>query len=103
MKLRAGQTLHSGVDEATVVVIRAPQDDVTVTYGGAAMLTDKPTDKASATAGAATGSDGLLLGKRYANEDLGIELLCTKPGAGTLEVNGVPLPLKEAKPLPASD
>lgn len=32
-----------------------------------------------------------------------MEVLCTKPGQGTLALNGVPLPLKAAKPLPASD
>lgn len=46
---------------------------------------------------------GSQLGKRYADEELGVELLCTKAGQGTLAVNGVALPLKNAKPLPASD
>jgi hypothetical protein len=45
--------------------------------------------------------DGTLLGKRYVHEDL--EVLCTKAGKGSLSVGGVRLPLKEAKPLPASD
>jgi hypothetical protein len=99
VKLRVGQTLHSSVDDASVVVIRAPEADVTVTYGGGELTEEK------ATGGGANApeGDGLLLGKRYADDSIGIELLCTKPGAGTLEVNGAPLPLKEAKPLPASD
>ncbi|HEV7864070.1 MAG TPA: hypothetical protein VGR20_15265 [Acidimicrobiia bacterium] len=50
------------------------------------------------------GHDGpTLLGKRYADEALGLELLCTKAGAGGLFVNGAPLGRKEAKPLPSSD
>jgi hypothetical protein len=32
-----------------------------------------------------------------------LELLCTKPGKGSLADGGQPLALKEAKPLPASD
>jgi hypothetical protein len=47
--------------------------------------------------------DGTLLGKRYADEDLGVEVLCTKAGTGTLALDGTPLPIKAAKPLPASD
>ena len=31
------------------------------------------------------------------------ELLCVKPGKGSLSVDGVPLVVKDAKPLPASD
>ena len=41
--------------------------------------------------------------KRYSNEEIGLEVLCTKAGTGTLTVNGAPLLPKEAKPLPASD
>ena len=99
MKLRAGQSLHSAVDATTVVVIRAPDDDVTVTCGDAEMLESAP-DTPPAGGG---GGDGTQLGKRYVDEAGSIELLCTKPGEGTLAVNGVPVGLKEAKPLPASD
>jgi hypothetical protein len=47
--------------------------------------------------------DGPLLGKRYADDDLGLELLCTRAGTGALTVDGRPLLLKGAKPLPSSD
>ena len=43
------------------------------------------------------------MGKRYAEDELGLELLCTQPGAGTLAVGDAPLPIKGAKPLPSSD
>jgi hypothetical protein len=43
------------------------------------------------------------MGKRYADEQIGLELLCTKPGQGTIAVNGVPLTLVGPKLLPASD
>ena len=48
-------------------------------------------------------SAATLLGKRYSDESIGIELLCTKSGLGSLAVDGVPLGQKDAKPLPASD
>ncbi|KLL95143.1 hypothetical protein NJ76_29595 [Rhodococcus sp. IITR03] len=43
------------------------------------------------------------LGKRYTDAEGTVELLCTTPGTGALAVDGVPLSLKTAKPLPASD
>jgi hypothetical protein len=48
-------------------------------------------------------TEGTALGKRYAEEDLGIELLCTKAGEGDLFANGSRLLVKGAKPLPSSD
>ena len=43
------------------------------------------------------------MGKRYVDAAGTVELLCVKPGKGTLAADGVALLLKEAKPLPASD
>jgi hypothetical protein len=48
-------------------------------------------------------SDGTLLGKRYTDAEGTVEILCTKPGVGTLTFDGQVLTLKETKPLPASD
>ena len=47
--------------------------------------------------------DGTQLGKRYVNEEGSLELLCTKPGKGSLACGGTLLTIKGAKPLPASD
>ncbi|MDX6215158.1 MAG: hypothetical protein QOG99_742 [Frankiales bacterium] len=99
MKLSAGQTLASTVDAVTVVVIRAPEGEVVITCGGAQMVAAK----SGAGVPDPSQQDGALLGKRYADDSLGLELLCTKAGPGTLAANGQPLPLKDAKPLPASD
>jgi len=99
MNLRPGQRLHSAVSDAELVVIKAPTDDIEVACGGVVM-SEEPiaTDEAAGT------PDGeVLLGKRYADDELGIELLCSKAGSGTLTVNGAPLGLKAAKPLPSSD
>jgi hypothetical protein len=75
--------------------------DVDLRCGGAPLLAG------DAAAGDATLdpelSGGSLLGKRYADEDLGLELLCTKAGDGSLTLDGSPLGLKSAKPLPSSD
>jgi hypothetical protein len=46
---------------------------------------------------------GTQMGKRYADEASGLEVLCTKAGAGTLTLDGAPIELKGAKPLPSSD
>jgi hypothetical protein len=103
MKPRVGQTLTSTVDTTTVIVVRCPDDDLDITCGGAAMVDPRgPEAGATGTADPAH-QDGAVLGKRYAADEFGVELLCTKAGPGTLAVNGVPLPLKAAKPLPASD
>jgi hypothetical protein len=102
MKLRPGQKLHSAVCDAQVVVVRAPSDDVELGCGGAPLLDDGQ-DASGGAALDATLGDAALLGKRYADEELGLELLCTRGGAGALTLNGQVLPLKGAKPLPSSD
>ena len=48
-------------------------------------------------------SGGTALGKRYVNAEGTLELLCVKPGKGSLTVGSAPLTLKEAKQLPSSD
>ena len=101
MKLRPGQKLHSAVCDAQVVVVKAPGADVEVGCGGAPLLDDGESDDAAALD--ASLGDGPLLGKRYADDDLGLELLCTRAGTGALTVEGRPLLLKGAKPLPSSD
>ena len=47
--------------------------------------------------------DATLLGKRYADDELGLELLCTQGGDGALSIGDTPLLVKGAKPLPSSD
>jgi hypothetical protein len=45
----------------------------------------------------------IQLGKRYMCQDCGTEVLCNKPGTGSLVCCGKEMSLKEAKPLPSSD
>lgn len=102
MILTTGQALASTVDPTAVLVIRAPQDEVTLTCGGADMAVGK--------LGAGDGSTvtepdrgETVLGKRYVDDHTALEVLCTKPGVGLLAVDGRALTIKAAKPLPSSD
>jgi hypothetical protein len=102
MELRPGLKLQSAVSEAQVVVVKAPASAVEIGCGGAPMLAE---GEPAAGAPELDGSlgEGPLLGKRYADDELGIELLCTRAGEGALTVDGRVLPIKGAKPLPSSD
>ena len=102
MELKPGLKLRSAVCNTEVIVVRAPADPVELSCGGAPLLAegDEAPAGASLDAGAAAGTQ---MGKRYADEELGLELLCTKAGEGTLQCNGEELHLKGAKPLPSSD
>ena len=101
-ELKAGSRWKSPVCDTEVVVVRAPAGPVDLECGGHPMV---PLD-ADAPNGLTLDegqAGGTLLGKRYADADAGIELLCTKAGKGSLSLGGQPIGLKEAKPLPSSD
>jgi len=90
------------VCDTEVIVVRGPAQPVSLECGGHPMLpvgSDRP---AGVTLDPAFG-EGTPIGKRFADPETGIELLATKAGAGSLAVDGSALPLKDAKPLPASD
>ncbi|HEY6624815.1 MAG TPA: hypothetical protein VIX85_13325 [Acidimicrobiales bacterium] len=101
MELKAGVQLRSAVSTTEVVVVRAPKEPVTLTCGEAPMLGRDEESPGGEVPAADEGS--ALLGKRYVDETSDIEVLCTKPGDGTLAVEGRTLELKSAKPLPSSD
>ena len=98
MQLKAGTRLYSSACDTDVMVIKG-SGDVNLTCGGAemAVVRGATVDLDSAF------SEGTAMGKRYQNEDGSIELLCVKPGKGTLAIDGVPLEVKAAKALPSSD
>lgn len=101
IELKAGLKLHSAIDACEVVVVKAPADPVDLRCGGHPFL---PGDAQPTGESVVEGFDGgTQLGKRYSNDELGLELLCTKAGAGSISVGDDPLELKGAKPLPASD
>ena len=100
---RAGQSLASLVDDTTVVVVRAPDEDLTITCGSVEMRDPsavKPDDRLPL---APDQQEPTFLGKRYTDAMGTLEVLCTKAGRGRLAANGSPLSVKAAKPLPASD
>jgi len=99
MQIKAGTKLHSAVCDTDVMVIKG-SGDVALTCGGRDMVTARSTAVGEPDAAFAGGT---AMGKRYQNADGSVELLCIKPGKGTLAIDGVPLEVKAAKALPSSD
>jgi hypothetical protein len=101
VKYRAGQQLVSAVDSTAVIIIRAPTAECTLTCGGAEMATAGQPVTAAEPDRSLMG--GTQIGKRYVDEADTLQVLCTKGGDGTLALDGKPLVIQAAKPLPASD
>ncbi|NNN28864.1 hypothetical protein HLK59_00555 [Streptomyces sp. S3(2020)] len=98
--LRPGDQLAGTQATTRVVVVRAPAGRrPEITCGGTPMIPATGAPPAPATDAA----PDTLLGKRYVDADGTLELLCTSAGAGELACDGVPMTVKAAKPLPASD
>lgn len=102
MELKNGSRLRSQVDATEVIVVKAVAGDTDLSCGGHPMveLTTTPTPGLSIKDGL---DGGTQMGKRYTNAEGQLELLVSKKGTGTLALDGEPLELKQAKPLPASD
>jgi hypothetical protein len=99
-ELTPGKRLRSTACHAEIIVIRAPHSKTELSCAGAPMADDDAAVSATATGSA---DDGVVLGKRYVDEQTGLEVLCTKAGAGPLVAGDRPLVIKAAKALPASD
>jgi len=101
MNIRPGMRLRSVVCDTEVVVVHARDTEVDLRCGGHPMV---PAPGEDPPAGLAiSDTSGSLLGKRYAHDGSGLELLCTKAGDGGLAVGGEAVPIKAAKALPSSD
>ncbi|PLW69186.1 hypothetical protein [Pseudohalioglobus lutimaris] len=100
-ELKAGTRMKSAVCATEVMVIAAPAGSLDITCGGAAMVGSA--EEAGGGSVDAAFAEGTLLGKRYVNQAGDLELLCVKPGDGSLALDGETLVLKEAKALPSSD
>ena len=100
-KLKPGSRWTSSVCDTEVIVVKGPPDEVELTCGGVTMVAVGEEPAAGGLDDSA--SEGTLLGKRYVDDGDTMEVLCTKPGTGSLGADGASLQLKEAKPLPASD
>ncbi len=102
MELKPGSRWKSAVCSAEMVVVRPPKSAGELQCGGhpvVAIADSVPEGLALS----ADHSGGVLIGKRYTDEESGIEVLGSKAGQGSLAMDGRVMALKEAKPLPASD
>jgi len=101
-ELKPGTRLRSAVCTTEVMVIQAPNRHVDLRCGGVPLVplgTTLPAEAAPIPSAAA----GTQIGKRYVNQAGDLELLCTKPGQGSLAEGAEALAIKGAKPLPSSD
>lgn len=96
--MKPGTKLKSTVCDTEVMVIRGT--DAVVECGGAPMTEEKPAQLGTLSPDF---TGGTMMGKRYVDEAGTVELLCVKPGKGSLSIGGVALQIKDAKPLPSSD
>lgn len=102
MQAKVGSRLRSAVCATEVIVVRSSGDDLDIRCGGHPLLA--PGESSDPDGVPSVGFDsGSVLGKRYSDEAGGVEVLVTKPGAGSLSIGNAVLALKEAKALPSSD
>lgn len=94
--MKPGSRLKSAACDSEVVVIRYSRG--TIGCGGVPMSESGGEDEIDPDL-----SGGTVMGKRYIDAAGTVELLCVKPGKGTLTLDWVALSTKDAKPLPASD
>lgn len=102
MELKPGSRWKSSVCDTEVVVVKAPGGETSLECGGHPMVPISAA-KPEGVELAAAHSSGSAMGKRYADETAGLEVLCSKAGAGSLALNGEPIAVKDAKKLPSSD
>jgi hypothetical protein len=100
MELKPGARLRSAVCSTEVVVVRAAP--VELRCGGRPMVMAEGAGRGDTVRDEAP-AQGTLLGKRYADPESGLEVLCTKAGTGLLTLGDAPLLVKDARPLPSSD
>lgn len=98
--MKPGTRLISGACDTEVVVVRGGDLGTQVECGGLPMSEGAQATRQQPVPGLDTGTQ---LGKRYSDPGSGIEILCVKPGQGTLAVAGVPLEVVATKQLPSSD
>ena len=101
MELKPGSRWKSAPCNTEVVVVRPPKGEVVLECGGHPMM-PAPGEASDADL-SPDFSEGTLIGKRYFDEESGLEVLGAKGGAGSLSASGRPMRVKEAKALPSSD
>lgn len=101
MSIKPGSRWKSAVCPAEAVVVRPPRREGVPQCGGIDMAPLGEAGQAGEIRGGFDG--GCIVGKRYRDEASGIELLCTRAGAGSLGFDGALLSMVETKQLPSSD
>ena len=102
MELKPGSRWKSVVCDTEVVVVRPPKTQISLECGGQLMVAHAAA-KPEGLELSPDHASGSQMGKRFADEGSGIEVLCSKGGAGSLAIDGQALGAKDAKKLPASD
>lgn len=98
VNLRPGVRLFSSACTTEIMVVKG-SGDFDLRCGGKPMATE-PVERGEPQE---PHVEGTLMGKRYVNSDGSLEVLCTKPGSGSLSLAKEPLRYKESKALPSSD
>jgi hypothetical protein len=106
--LKPGSRWRSAVCDTEVVVVRAPAGPVAFRIGGTGACPadagqDRPRPARGGAQPDAALAGGTLLGKRYIDETSGLQVLCVKPGDGTITVDGREAAVMTPRQLPASD
>lgn len=102
MQVRSGRRYVSAVCATSIVVVKGPPTDIDLRCGGTTML--PAGESLGSRPGLAEGYDqGTLIGKRYWDEQTGLEVVCTMGGPGSLSLGGRVLPERPPQPLPSSD
>jgi len=102
MDVKPGLRLTSTVCRTEVIVVKAPPMPIDLRCGGEGMVAKRHRAHASGPVDIMH-SDGTEVGRRYADEEVGLEVLCTKAGDGSLSLGDRRLPLKDSTPIPTSD
>ena len=102
MELKPGSRWRSAVCDAEAVVVRPSATAGVLECGGQPMVA-LGAERPAGLSPAVGLDDGVQAGKRYADAESGLEVLCSKAGAGSLALSGRRLAVKDAKKLPASD
>jgi hypothetical protein len=102
MDLKPGSRWKSAVCDTELVVVRPPKSAVSLECGGLPVIPHAGARPEGASV-AANHAGGSQAGKRYADPESGLEVLCSKGGAGSVSIDGRPIGVTEAKKLPASD
>jgi hypothetical protein len=102
MDLKPGSRWKSAVCDGEFVVVRPPKSPVSLECGGHQVIAHAETRAGDLVLSDAHGG-GSAAGKRYADPETGLEVLCSKAGAGSLSIDGRPIGATEAKKLPSSD